>query len=358
MQHLPPVKRLNPLLRAVSVLGICFGVTVLAKAQQDPMFTKYMFNSLAFNPAYAGTHGYLSSAVIVRDQWLGWNKGRDSYGGGAPVTYTASVHSPAWQHVGLGGYISQDQFGSSRFTSLELSYAYRFQLTEDVRLSLGLRGGLTHHGYDYTGLHIKDGGDEAFGEFSGTGLRPNAGAGAYVYTDRFYIGASVPRVFESTMLNFDRDEANQTQIDVARSYRHLYLAGGVALPVRGDDIVFKPSVLVKGVGWLEGFATSSRDVDVVRTPTQVDLDVSFLFQRVLWVGASIRTTVDYIVDGNSSHDSADLWAAFTFENGLRVGAAYDYSLTRVQQFGNGSAEVMLGYDLNLKPGRIVTPRYF
>ena len=130
------------------------------------------------------------------------------------------------------------------------------------------------------------------------------------------------------------------------------------MPIRDDDIVFKPSVLVKGVGWLGDFATSSQGVEVVRTPTEVDVDVSFLFQQVLWVGASFRTTVDYVVDGNSSHDSADLWTAFYFKNGLRVGAAYDYSLTRLQQFGNGSAEVMLGYDLNLKPDRIVTPRYF
>ena len=322
------------------------------------MFTKYMFNSLAFNPAYAGTHGYLSSAVIVRDQWLTWSKSRDSYGGGAPMTYTASVHSPAWQNVGLGGYISQDQYGASRFTSLELSYAYRFQLTEDIRLSLGLQGGLTHHGYDYGGLRVKDGGDDAFDDLSGSGLRPNAGAGAYVYTDRFYLGASVPRVFESTMLDFDGEDASQAQVDVARNYRHLYIAGGVALPVRDDDVVFKPSFLVKGVGWLGDFATSSQGVEVVRTPTEVDVDVSFLFRQVLWVGASFRTTVDYVVDINSSHDSADLWTAFYFKNGLRVGAAYDYSLTRLQQFGNGSAEVMVGYDLNLKPDRIVTPRYF
>ena len=352
------MSKLPDTIRLVLAAALCCGAAVLAKAQQDPMFTKYMFNSLAFNPAYAGTHGYLSSTVLVRDQWLTWNKSRDSYGGGAPMTYTASVHAPAWENVGLGGYISRDEIGSSRYTSLELSYAYRFRLTEEMQLSLGLQGGMTHLGYDYSGLVIRDGGDDLLMGMSGSGLRPNAGAGAYVYTDRFYLGASVPRVFESSLMEFREEDATQSEIQVARNYRHLYLAAGAALPIRDDDVVFKPSVLVKGVGWFGDFATSSQSVEVVRTPTEVDIDLSLLFHQVFWVGASFRTTVDYVLRDESSHDSADLWTAFYLKNGLRIGLAYDYSLTRLQQFGNGSAEVMLGYDMNFKTDRIVTPRYF
>lgn len=352
------MRKLKHLLPASLALGLCFGASLVAHAQQDPMFTKYMFNALAFNPAYAGTHGYLSSTVLVRDQWLTWNKSRDSYGGGAPMTYTASVHAPAWQNVGLGGYLSQDQVGASRFTSIELSYAYRFRLTDEMQLSLGLQGGLTHLGFDYSGLGIREGGDDLLAAQAGSGLRPNAGAGAYVYTERFYLGASVPRLFESTMMDFGSGDANQSDLAIARNYRHMYIASGAALPVRNDDIVFKPSILIKGVGWLGDFATSSREVEVVRTPTQVDIDLSLLFNDVLWVGASFRTTVDYILRDESSHDSADIWTAFYFENGMRVGAAYDYSLTGLQQLGNGSVELMLGYDMNFKTDRVVTPRYF
>ena len=38
----------------------CFAFLIgyTASAQQDPMFTKYMFNSLIFNPAYAGRLGF------------------------------------------------------------------------------------------------------------------------------------------------------------------------------------------------------------------------------------------------------------------------------------------------------------
>ena len=341
-------------------LGLfCVGLATAAEAQQDPMFTKYMFNSMAFNPAYAGTTGYLSSTALVRDQWLTWNKGGDSYGGGAPMTYTASLHSPVWKNVGLGGYASQDRIGATKFTSIELSYAYRFRLTDALQLSLGLQGGVSHLGFDYSGLRIKDPGDINFDQQRGTGLRPNAGAGAYFFSERFYFGASVPRLFSAQMIDFKGENAmSASEQQIARNYRHMYIASGAAFPIRGRDIVFKPSVLVKGVGWFGDFAASSQSVGVVRTPTEVDMDLSLLFHEVFWIGASFRTTVDYVFRKQSSHDSADLWAAFYLKNGMRFGVAYDYSLTRLQQFGNGSAEVMIGYDLNFKADKIVTPRYF
>ncbi len=345
--------------KAVFAGALALGLASAAHAQQDPMFTKYMFNSLAFNPAYAGTHDYLSSTALVRDQWLTWNKGINSDGGGAPMTYTASVDSPIWENVGLGGFMSQDRIGATKFTSIELSYAYRFRLTDALRLSLGLQGGVSHLSFDYNGLNIRDPDDDQLQQARGTGLRPNAGAGAYLYSERFYFGASVPRMFTSQMIDFKgEDKMTASEQQIARNYRHMYIASGAAFPVRGRDIVFKPSVLVKGVGWFGDFATSSQSVDIVRTPTEVDVDLSLLFQEVFWIGASFRTTVDYVFRKESSHDSADLWAAFYLKNGIRFGVAYDYSLTRLQQFGSGSAEVMIGYDMNFSADKLVTPRYF
>ena len=41
------------------------------KAQQEPMFTQYMFNSLSVNPAYAGTTEALNLNTLTRLQWVG-----------------------------------------------------------------------------------------------------------------------------------------------------------------------------------------------------------------------------------------------------------------------------------------------
>ena len=332
---------------------------VALRAQQDPMYTKYMFNSLAFNPAYAGTSDYLSAAAIVRDQWLSWDKG--SGNGGAPMTYTASVHTPFQQRVGLGAFISQDQIGASAFTQLNLSYAYRLPLTESLQLSLGLQGGITHHNFDFSDLRFRDDPsiDDAFQGEAGSSWMPNAGAGAYLYSDRFYVGVSVPRLFESRLNGYNTNSACETcTVRGARNYRHLYLATGAAFPLGSDDFVLKPSVLVKSVGLLSDFATSSQSVSTVRTPTEFDVDVSMLFYQTLWVGTSFRSTFNYLFDGVSSHDSADIWAAFFLKNGMRIGMAYDYSLTDLQQYGNGSLELMIGYDMNFNVEKMATPRYF
>ena len=34
-------------------------IKLSVSAQQDPLFSQYMFNTLAFNPAYAGSSGLL-----------------------------------------------------------------------------------------------------------------------------------------------------------------------------------------------------------------------------------------------------------------------------------------------------------
>ena len=47
-------------------------------AQQDAMFTKYMFNSLVYNPAYAGAKDHLAIGLLHRTQWWGiegWGRG-------------------------------------------------------------------------------------------------------------------------------------------------------------------------------------------------------------------------------------------------------------------------------------------
>jgi len=331
-----------------------------AHAQRDPMFTKYMFNSLAFNPAYAGTNDHLSAVAIVRDQWLSWGKGINSIEGGAPITYAASVHSPFKNNVGLGAYISQDNIGASNFTQMEFSYAYRLRLNDDLQLSAGIQGGITHQSYDFSGLNIRNPNGPSFTEGNVVSWLPNAGAGLYLYSEKFYVGASVPRLFESRITTDKQPPApGGGPSDVATTYRHMYITTGAAFPINGNkDFVLKPSILVKGVGWLGDFATSSQNIAVVRTPTEFDIDLSMLFYETLWLGASFRSTFDYVVEQKSSNDSADIWGAINLKNGFRIGVAYDYSLTELQQYGNGSAEIMIGYDMNFLVEKIVTPRYF
>ena len=57
-----------------------------AAAQQDAMFTHYMNNTIAVNPAYAGTRDARTITGIHRSQWVGFD--------GAPITQTLTMHTP------------------------------------------------------------------------------------------------------------------------------------------------------------------------------------------------------------------------------------------------------------------------
>ena len=63
---------------------ICSFITVCASAQQDPEYTQYMYNTMAVNPAYAGSTGTIEAALLYRSQWVGMP--------GAPETQSFSPH--------------------------------------------------------------------------------------------------------------------------------------------------------------------------------------------------------------------------------------------------------------------------
>ena len=64
------------------IVGYCWD----AQAQQDPMYTQYMFNQMVLNPAYTGSKDRFTTMLLYRTQWVGFE--------GAPKTTTFSAHAP------------------------------------------------------------------------------------------------------------------------------------------------------------------------------------------------------------------------------------------------------------------------
>ncbi|MEO1624964.1 MAG: type IX secretion system membrane protein PorP/SprF, partial [Bacteroidota bacterium] len=313
-------------------------------AQQDAMFTKYMFNSLVYNPAYAGSRDYLSANLIHRTQWWGID--------GGPSTQSFTIHTPLKnERVGIGFSAVNDVVGPTNALQANLSYAYRLPIGKG-RLSIGLQGGMLNWRANWNELDLQDNADEAFSEMEPSYWLPNFGAGIYYYTKNFYVGASAPQLIE-----YDLREENINTAQWARQYRHYYFATGAAIPVSGDAIIFKPSILIKNVGLLSTF-NKDEAYQNVGAPTEFDVDLSFMFYNTLWVGASFRSAIEAFTDDSSSFDSVDAWVAYYLANGLRIGAAFDYTLTPLQDVARGSFEIMLGYEFNYVTRQIVTPRYF
>src|SRR5699024_7592092 len=161
-------------------------------AQQNPQYTQYMYNMNVVNPAYAGSKESLSITGLYRKQWSGLD--------GAPETFTLSLHSPVGEKVGLGLSAIKDELGPVRETNVYADFSYTLDLSETLKLALGVKAGATFHEVGLNGLSLQDPGDPLFSE-NIDNTYPNVGAGAFLYADKFYVGLSVPNMIKSVHLD-------------------------------------------------------------------------------------------------------------------------------------------------------------
>ncbi len=330
--------------KLITLFTLLCVATISCFAQQDPMFTKYMFNSMAFNPAYAGSREHLTVNALHRTQWWGID--------GAPSTQSLSFHTPLKNdRVGVGFSAINDKIGPTNGLYLNAAYAYRIPVGK-AKLSIGLQGSFNNWRADWTKLTTQDGGDPAYAEQNPNFWKPNFGAGVYYYSKKFYTGLGVPRVIE-----YDLTQNRTDQLPLyAKQYRHFFYTLGAAFPIRGNALVFKPSILVKAAAIDSRFKRDS-SFQAVGAPTEFNVDLSLFFQETLWIGTSFRSSIEAFTN-KSSYDSGDIWASYYLSNGVRIGVAYDYTLTKLRSKAGGSFEVMLGYEMDYKNRKTVTPRYF
>ncbi len=338
--------------KLTTIVVLVIAMFQLAEAQQDAMFTKYMFNTLNYNPAYAGSRGYLSLGALHRTQWWGIE--------GAPHSQNLWVHSPIkGDKVGLGFGLINDIIGPTNSITANISYAYHLPLKGLNKMSIGIQGGITNWRANWNRLDFEsDNYDESYSEdFTPSLWLPNVGMGLYFYNqEKYFVGVGIPHFIES---DYRKGDDVTTEM-WAKQYRHYYFSAGGAIPLdKSKNFVFRPMALVKTVALFKRFAKKSDDpFGSVGAPTEFDIDLSVFFYHTFWLGVSFRSSIEKFAGQRSSFDSADVWVSYFFKNGLRVGAAYDYTLTKLQQPARGSFEIMLGYDLDFKEKKIVTPRYF
>lgn len=318
-------------------------------AQQDAMFTKYMFNSLVYNPAYAGSRGHMDIALLHRQQWWGID--------GAPITQSFTLHTPLKnERLALGVSAFNDKIGPTNQLGADLAYAYLIPLGDKMKLSVGLQGGLVNWRADWDKLKVQSINDPVYGsDMKPSYWLPNFGAGLFLFNpERFYFGVSVPHILENELR---KSGSEPMQGRMATQYRHYFATGGLIVPLSpSGNVVFRPSFLIKNVG-LFAPKDDVTGTAVVGAPTEFDIDASLMFMKTLWVGAAFRSAIEKFND-KSSFDSVDFWAQFQLKNGLRIGAAFDYTLTKLRQPAQGSYEIMLGYEFQYEKSAIVTPRYF
>jgi len=289
-------------------------------AQQDPLFSQYMFNKLAINPGYAGSRELLTADVLYRSQWVNID--------GAPKTITVAIHSPLVNpHLALGFNIYNDRIGPLNYTGAMATFAYRILFPEG-KLSFGLQAGVKNNGIVWSDFKTYNE-DDPFLTNQGQVKKqviPDANFGIYYYSQKFYAGLSSHQLLQNQSLVVT-DSAGNTQL--TRLLAHFYGMTGVAIPI-GENVVFRPSMLAKFVK---------------NAPPQVDLNASFLFANTFWLGVSYRT-----------EKAVSLITEINIAQNFRIGYSYDIWLD-LKAYNKGSHEIRISYDFNVNK-RILTPRYF
>ncbi len=296
----------------VELLAFATTLASVINAQQEPMFTQYLDNQIYVNPAFAGCQEYLQITGIHRHQWAGV--------AGAPRSTTLALHAPLkFEAIGIGLDIMNDQIGPmSRFTGA-VDFAYRIHFEDKGKLSFGLKAGIDRYQSNLRAVD-RTGQDPNAVNLQGV-TSPMFGAGIYYFAPNWFAGASVPRLIGGL-----KDELGG--MDEAR---HFFMVAGALLPV-GKTFQLRPSIQTR-------MTTGA--------PISADASLTGIWKSKLWVGLNYRIA-----------ESISFLVQCKIIDQLKLGYAFDLSLSQLNVRTVGSHEILLSYGFLREVQGLVSPRYF
>jgi type IX secretion system PorP/SprF family membrane protein len=319
--------------RYIILIGILF-LSAICQAQQEILYTQYVFSQLTVNPAYAGNDDGLSLTALSRKQWFGLQGSPTSYSfiGQALVGKRNSECRTLGsdgrglvpldnKQEGLGVVLFKDQVGVSNTYLASFAYSYKIRFSHGERLSFGLQASMLNYSSLLNQLDNPNINDPVF-ENNVQATRFNVGAGIFYESDRFYFGASVPQLLENSL---------NTNSKTDKTLRQYFFTGGYVFYLN-RFYKFKPTIMAR---YTEGL------------PAQFDINANLLYRDKVWVGCSYRYT-------NSVNINLELLLSANF----RMGLAYDYPISEINKVAHGSAEIMINYVFLKSKKRVSNPRYF
>lgn len=368
-RHYKPMKK--NLLTLVIATVLISNISYL-KAQQDPYVTHYMFNRTMYNPAAVGAGGKFCFSALSHYQYTGFEDrtmefypSDPSIPSSKPGTPTKSV-GPKTKMVafsaplnfgtdaggnvrnfgGVGIGIMDDKLGYENTTNIKIQAAGRLPFSDGGALALGFEYDILQKGVNGTKLRPLALGDPRIPNSTVTQSHPNYSAGLY-YNNPMTNSASIKDVWAG--LSVSQLKYQQYSFGTSSTYaytdtkKHFYLMGGFTIQdfLGNPDLELMPSVMIKQ-----------------NTVVQFELSALARYQRKLWGGINYRS----LVDAASIMLGYQITNANSKLNGLRIGYAYDLTLSRILSVSSGSHEIQLNYCFSIsipKPPikRILNPRH-
>jgi len=312
-------------------------ISTLNYAQETPRSTQYIFNNYLLNPALSGIDSYIDLKMGLRKQWSGLD--------GAPSTQYISLSTPLGEefirgsinsfsqrgynplsrsfvntyqaappHHGLGLIAMTDKAGLIRQTNVNASYAYHLGLNSEVNLSVGVSGGFNAINIDTKKIISEIEADPLFSADYNNRIRPDVGFGLWLYSPRFFIGASAKQILGN------RAVVQNNQVN-SLPYQSTSFYGTAGYKIFLDeDIAMIPSFLVSYA---------------VNTPVAMDANIKFAYQDKFWLGGSFR-----------NNDSFSILAGFNVMKLVNLSYSYDINTSALRTVNNGTHEIVLGFLLN------------
>ncbi len=163
-------------------------VVVTGSAQNTlvPSVSNYHLTWTTINPAFSGFRDAISISSLYRSAL---------YGQLGPTDMQLNVHSPVGNSkVAIGGVVAYNNIPEvQNLYSIMSTYAYRIYLGSG-RLAFGLSAGVYGVNSDLSGIPLRDPGDPAFPLEVYQRWFPNFGTGILYYTEKLFVGLSVPEL--------------------------------------------------------------------------------------------------------------------------------------------------------------------
>ncbi len=287
-------------------------------AQQLPLFSEYMFNTLEINPAYAGSRDALSITTMFRKMYTGFKTAPQS------AFFAADMPIPG-KRVGIGLKLLDDRDVITKTLGAQGVYSFKIPTGDYSNLSFGLQAGVYNFRTDFTKVDVIDPNDPSFSQ-NVNSLNLNFGTGVFFNSETFYVGLSSPNLIRN---NFNA-EFNTGAFSQLKQQMHVYFNSGYLFTLN-NDFRIKPSFLVRGV---------------VGSPISYDINTNFWIADILGLGVSYRnkSAIVGIIDLKLLKE-------------LHFGYAYDHSISEFNLISKGSHEVILRYEFSFKR-MAISPRYF
>jgi type IX secretion system PorP/SprF family membrane protein len=303
------MKKFFPLIFAI-------GFSLSAIAQQHSIYSQYIFNLYAVNPAYAGERDALSAALSYRAQWVGFE--------GSPKTQNFSLHSPLpYDNLAVGLSFQNDEIGARNTQNGMLGISYKLKINRDDHLSFALQGGVFNYQYNWEKLNYRQGLDPVRLGADPNKWVPNFDAGIMYISPKAYAGLSVTGLNNAEIIESSGSDARFDGVAT-------FIAGKI-FPIN-RDLSLKPSTIVRKS--LEG-------------PFQFDVNMSAFYKNKFWLTATYRYQFGAVVSGH-----------FYITDKFHVGYAYDLPLNNLLAEQSGTHEIFIGYDFPIYNSRKGSPRNF